>query len=57
MERLRDNRKVAAVEAGINRLRLREQTMLLEAAGFSHVEVVWRYLPMAVVAAYKRSLE
>ena len=53
LERLRERREVESKKAGINRLHFREQTRLLEEAGFGHVEVVWRYLSMAVVVAYK----
>ena len=54
IEKLRENMKRESEKAGINRLLLREQCEVLQQAGFSSVEVVWRYLLMAVVAAYKR---
>ncbi len=54
IEKLRENAKTESDKAGINRLLLREQCELLEQSGFASVEVVWRYLLMAVVAAYKR---
>jgi cyclopropane fatty-acyl-phospholipid synthase-like methyltransferase len=53
LARLRERWEVESEKAGINRLLLSEQTRLLEEAGFGHVEVVWRYLSMAVVVAYK----
>jgi hypothetical protein len=56
LERLRERRGVESEKAGVNRLLLREQTRLLEEAGFEHVEVVWRYLSMAVVVGYKGGL-
>jgi len=33
---------------------LDEQVGVLKQAGFSNVEMVWRYLMLAIVAAYKR---
>jgi len=54
IEVLQENMKKESEKAGINRLLLHEQCQLLEQSGFSHVEVVWRYLMMSVVAAYKK---
>jgi trans-aconitate methyltransferase len=56
LERLRENWQVESDKAGINRLRLNEQTRLLEQAGFAHVETVWRYLAVEphAVAAHRR---
>jgi hypothetical protein len=53
LESLRENWRVESGKAGINRLRLNEQVCLLEQAGFAHVEIVWRYLSVAVVVGYK----
>ena len=53
IEKLRENMETVSEKAGINRLLLGEQCELLERSGFAGVEVVWRYLLMAVVAAYK----
>jgi len=53
LERLQERWRVESEKAGVNRLLIGEQTRLLEGAGFEHVEVVWRYLSMAVVVAYK----
>ena len=54
MEKLREMRRTETARAGVNRLFLDEQVGALEQSGFSNVEVVWRYLMLAVVAAYKR---
>ena len=54
IEKLRENTKRESEKAGINRLLLREQCEFLEQSGFASGEVVWRYLLMAVIAAYKR---
>ena len=54
MEKLWENNRQVSEKAGINRLLLREQIELLKQSGFASAEVVWRYLVMAVVAAYKR---
>lgn len=54
IEKLRENSEQMSEKAGINRPLLREQCELLERSGFAGVEVVWRYLRMAVVAGYKR---
>ena len=57
LEWLREKRKAESEKAGVNRLILGEQTRLLKEAGFEHVEIVWRYLSVAVVVAYKAGLE
>lgn len=54
LESLRENMKKESDKAGINRMLLRNQCDLLKQAGFANVEVVWRYLLMAVIAAYKK---
>ena len=54
IEQLRERRRTETARAGANRLFLDEQVDVLKQAGFSNVEVVWRYLMLAVVAAYKR---
>ena len=53
LERLQEKRRVESEKAGVNRLLMGEQTRLLEGAGFDHVEIVWRYLSIAVVVGYK----
>jgi cyclopropane fatty-acyl-phospholipid synthase-like methyltransferase len=53
IQKLRERIKKESQIAGVNRFFLSEQSDLLEQAGFFHVEVVWRYLFMAVVVAYK----
>jgi hypothetical protein len=53
IERLRENARTESGKAGTNRLLFTEQADLLRESGFSTVKVVWRYLSMAVVAAYK----
>ena len=54
IESLRKNMKKESDKAGINRILLRNKCDFLKQAGFSNVEVVWRYLLMAVVGAYKK---
>ena len=53
IEKLRENARTESGRAGTNRLLFTEQMDLLKEAGFPTVEIVWRYLSMAVVAAYK----
>jgi cyclopropane fatty-acyl-phospholipid synthase-like methyltransferase len=55
LEKLRERRAVEAAKAGINRMRFKEQAELLRDTGFEHVEMVWRYLPIAVFVAYKEA--
>ena len=52
LEELGERRKIESAKAGVNRLFLTEQIDTLKAAGFSRVEVIGRYLSMAVVVGY-----
>ena len=53
IEKLREMRRTETAGAGVNRLFLDEQIAVLKRAGFSNVEVVWRYLMLAIVVARK----
>jgi len=54
IDELREQRERQSVKAGVNRISLSEQVDILRQVGFPNVEVVWRHLLMAVVAAGKR---
>jgi tRNA (cmo5U34)-methyltransferase len=53
LEELRARWRHNSEQAGVNAFTLVEQVRLLEGAGFAQVEIVWRYLSLAVVVGYK----
>lgn len=54
LEQLCEKTRRESGKAGVNRMALGEQLAMLGEAGFQDAEVVWRYLLLGVVAAYKR---
>ncbi|MCX6013377.1 MAG: class I SAM-dependent methyltransferase [Chloroflexi bacterium] len=54
LDKLGQRRKEETESAGVNRIQLANQFEILKEAGFCGIEIVWRYLVLAVVVGYKR---